>query len=136
MSRTLVAEAIAEITEAPVTTARVTATKTTTRTTADRRLNPRQKAGLAALVTVFGDQEQKLNGTLVNAGDGGAQLRIDARIAPSTLVKIEYSDSFLLGEVVYCQSEGSEWLAGIKVEHALFGLAALAEAIRENWREA
>ena len=39
---------------------------------------------------------------------------------------IEYDDNRLLGEVVYCEKQTSGWLVGIRVEHALLGLATLA----------
>jgi hypothetical protein len=31
---------------------------------------------------------------------------------------------------VYCQQEQSGWLAGVKIEHGLFELTALADAMR------
>jgi hypothetical protein len=94
----------------------------------EHRRSERFKVGCAAVVTVFGGET--LQGTLTNVGEGGAQLRLNQRVPPSSLLKIEYGDCILMGEVVYCQAEGSSCLVGIKVEHALFGLAALAIAMR------
>jgi hypothetical protein len=47
------------------------------------------------------------------------------------VVRIEYNDNLLLGEVVYCQREQAGWLVGTHAEHALFGLTALARALSE-----
>ena len=102
--------------------------------TTERRQNERHNVGCAATVTVFGMDDPVLFGTINNVGEGGAQLIVGRRIAPSSLVKIEYGDSFLLGEVIYCQQDDSGWLAGLRIEHGLFGLTALAAAVRESWR--
>jgi hypothetical protein len=89
--------------------------------------------GRDAFVTVFGTEERWLHGTLNNIAEGGAQLTTDQHVPPSSLVKVEYEDDFLLGEVVYCQAEGSNWRVGVQVEHGLFGLSALAAALQETW---
>lgn len=85
------------------------------------------------MVTLFGTSERVLYGTLNNVAEGGTQLTLDQPVTPSSLVKIEYADNFLLGEVIYCQAEGSGWLVGVRVEHGLFGLSALATALQESW---
>jgi PilZ domain len=105
-----------------------------TTTTAERRQNLRHRVGCDATVTVFGMGDPVFEAVLNNVGEGGAQLTLDRSVAPSSLVKIEYSDNFLLGEVVYCRKENSAWLVGVKLEHGLFGLTALASAIRESWK--
>jgi hypothetical protein len=99
----------------------------------ERKQVTRQRSGSDALVTVFGTEEQVLHGTLSKVGEDGAQLKLDQRVPPSSLVKIEYADSFLLGEIVYCRPQGQDWIARVKVEHGLFRLSALAADIRENW---
>jgi hypothetical protein len=48
------------------------------------------------------------------------------------LVTIDYDDNRLLGEVVYCQKEQANWLVGVRVEHALLGLAVLASLGERN----
>ena len=99
----------------------------------ERRQVPKPRTSIDALVTVFGDQEMMLRATLSKVGDDRAQLQLDQRVTPSSLVKIEYADSFLLGEIVTCQPQGQGWIAAVRVEHGLFGLTALTESIRENW---
>jgi hypothetical protein len=57
-------------------------------------------------------------------------LRLGQRVPPGTALRIDLPDSMLLGEVIYCRAEGEDWYAGIELEHALFSLNELAEALR------
>jgi hypothetical protein len=65
-----------------------------------------------------------------NVSEGGTQIWLDQTLPASTLVKIEYDDNLLLGEVIYCRREQSGWLVGVKIEHGLFELTALAAAMQ------
>jgi hypothetical protein len=71
-----------------------------------------------------------LQGEIRNVSEGGTQILLDEPLPPPTLVRIEYDDNLLLGEVVYCRQEQSGWLVGVRVEHGLFGLTALAVAMQ------
>jgi hypothetical protein len=114
-----------------------------TAVTSDRRQTDRYRVRCNSVITVFesdhnaGDNtrvEQSFQGTLVNVSDGGAQLSLDRSVPLSSLVKIECTDFLLLGEAVYCQEEAGNWQVGVHVEHGLYGLKALAEAIQNSWR--
>jgi hypothetical protein len=97
-----------------------------------RRQNVRPKFDSNAVVTVFG-VDIPFDGWLINAGDCGAQLQLDRSVPVYSLVKIECPDFFLLGDVVECRPEGDHWIVRVSVEHGLYGLKALADAIRESW---
>ena len=92
----------------------------------DQRRTSRQKLNQSAIVTVG---SRVLVGELRNVSAGGTQLRLGEPLPASMLIKVEYDDNLLLGEVVYCQQEESHWLIGLRIEHGLFGLKALAEAM-------
>ena len=96
----------------------------------DQRQAERRQITHQAIVSLVGAPSQVLQGTIRNLSEGGTQIRLDEPLLPSTLVKIEYEDNLLLGEVIYCQQEQSGWLVGIKIEHGLFELTALAAALR------
>jgi len=100
----------------------------------DRAPDPRQaerrQISHPAIVSVVGPTGQVLHGMIRNVSEGGTQIQLDQPLAPSTLVKIEYEDNLLLGEVIYCQQEKFGWLAGVRIEHGLFGLTALATAMQ------
>ena len=96
----------------------------------EQRQTERHQLSYPAIVSVVGTSNQVLHGMTRNVSEGGTQIRLDEPLPPSTLVKIEYEDNLLLGEVIYCQQEQSGWLAGVRIEHGLFGLTALATAMR------
>ena len=104
----------------------------------DRRLDPdpdqrqaeRRQISHPAIVSVAGTLDQVLHGMIRNVSEGGTQIRLDQPLPPSTLVKIEYDDNLLLGEAIYCQRDQSGWLVGVKIEHGLFDLTALATAMQ------
>jgi hypothetical protein len=109
-----------------------TAEKSTTTTSIDRRQSDRLKVETNAELTIL-STDVSVRGWLVNVSDGGAQIRVDRSVPVSELVKIECTDFFLLGEVVYCEADRDQWMLGVNVEHGMYGLKALAEAIRRSW---
>jgi len=96
----------------------------------DRPVNQRQterhELSRPASVSVLGGTSQIFHGQVRNVSEGGTQLLLDQPIRYASLVTIDYEDNRLLGEVIYCQKEQANWLVGVRVEHALLGLAALA----------
>ena len=92
----------------------------------DLRQSQRHQFIRSAIVSVFGSTSLVLHGAILNLSEGGAQIRLDQPLRYASLVRVDYNDNFLLGEVVYCQREQAGWLVGIRVEHALLGLTALA----------
>jgi len=73
---------------------------------------------------------QVLQGEVRNVSKGGTQLHLDQPLAIGSLLKVEYDNNLLLGEVIYCLQEKPVWVVGIRIEHLLSGLAALDEAMR------
>ena len=99
-------------------------------TLVDQRQTERHALSQSALVTVVGTPNEVLQGEIRDISEGGTQIWLDAPLPVYTLVRIEYDDNLLLGEVVYSQQEPSGWLIGLRIEHGLFGLTALADAMR------
>ncbi len=98
----------------------------------DQRQTQRHQVSQSAIVSVLGTASQVLQGEIRNVSKGGTQLQLDQPLASGSLVKVEYNNSLLLGEVVYCQQEQAGWVVGLRIEHTLSGLAALAEAMRDS----
>jgi hypothetical protein len=85
-----------------------------------------------AKVSVLGTDGQT-QGEIRNVSKGGTQLQLNQPLRPGSLLRIEYDNHLLLGEVVYCSQEQSGWVMGIRVEHSLSGLKALSDAMRGPW---
>ena len=81
-------------------------------------------------MSVLGTASQILRGEIRNVSKSGTQLQIDQPIGPGSLLRIEYDNNLLLGEVIYCQQQHTGWLVGLRIEHALSGLTALDDAMR------
>jgi len=97
----------------------------------DQRSAERHDLSGAALVSVVGTTGPVHPGQIRNLSKGGTQIWLQQPLPAFTLVRVEHDDSLLLGEVVYCRQEQSGWLLGLRIEHGLFGLTALAGAMRE-----
>jgi len=96
----------------------------------DQRQTERQELSQFAIVSVVGTPAGVLQGEIRNLSQGGTQIRLGEPLPPFALVRIEYDDNLLLGEVIYCRQEQCGWLVGLRVEHGLFGLTALADAMQ------
>jgi hypothetical protein len=96
----------------------------------DQRQSQRHELSQSAVVTTLGTTPQVLEGEIRNVSKGGTQLHLGERLATSSLVRVDYDNNLILGEVVYCQQVETGWIAGLRIEHTLSGLTALAEAMR------
>ncbi|MDP8990090.1 MAG: PilZ domain-containing protein [Acidobacteriota bacterium] len=91
----------------------------------DQRQTQRREINQPAIVTVLGTAGQIFHGEVRNVSEGGTQILLGQPVGYGSLVTIDHDDNRLLGEVVYCQKEQAGWLVGVRIEHALFGLATL-----------
>ena len=101
----------------------------------DRKLEQRQterrEISYPAKITLLGTTPEILHGMVRNISEGGTQIRLDQPLPPPTLVKIEYEDNLLLGEVIYCEETQSGWLVGVRIEHGLFALTNIATVMQK-----
>ena len=95
----------------------------------DQRKAEGREVHQGATVSVLGTTTPVIRCEIQNISEKGVQIWADQPLHYASLVRIEYDDSLILGEVVYCKPEQAGWLAGIHAEHALFGLTALARAL-------
>jgi hypothetical protein len=97
----------------------------------EQRQAHRPQFSQSAIVSALGTASQVFQGEIRNVSSGGTQLQIGQPVGPSSLLKIEYDNNLLLGEVVYCQRGEAGWIVGIRIEHVLSGLTALADALHD-----
>jgi hypothetical protein len=99
----------------------------------NQKQEQRYRLDRSATVKVLGIASEMLHGEIRSIGKkGGTQVLLDQPLRCASLVAIDYDDNRLLGEVVYSVEKGAGWLVGIRVEHALFGLATLASLGKLN----
>jgi hypothetical protein len=111
----------------------VVAAPTTIDQQPDQRQDQRRQLSQSAVVSVLGTASQVLQGEIRNVSQGGTQLQLHQPLVTGSLLRIEFDNNLILGEVVYCRQEQTVWVAGIRIEHALSALTALADAMSGRW---
>jgi hypothetical protein len=96
----------------------------------NQRREPRFQADQQVRVTVYGPPDLHLTAIVKNVSGRGMGIEVDGPIATGTALKIDLDDAILLGEVIYARDQGTSFYLGVELEHALYGLAELAKAVR------
>jgi predicted acetyltransferase len=52
-------------------------------------------------------------------------------VAPGTALKMEFEDSMVLGEAVYCNGDHGSYLLGVQLDQMLCGLLELRHRLQE-----
>ncbi len=105
----------------------------------DHRQTPRFAVNQPVSLVVLTGQEHELTGHVVNISQSGLRLLVRQPVAAGAAVKVEYEDTLLLGEAVYCYPAGDQFAVGLALEQALYGtgeLAILADRLLGECRNA
>jgi hypothetical protein len=97
----------------------------------EQRRAPRFSIDQAVAVTVLGPREQRHAGKVKNASARGLALEMPAPVPPGTALKIEFDDSVVLGEAVYCRRDPESHLIGVELDQILCGLTELGRKLQE-----
>jgi hypothetical protein len=95
-----------------------------------RRQEPRFELDQPVTVKNLQQPEALILGRLVNFSAQGTRVILEQELHPGTLVRVEWGGTILLGEVVYCQPQGSEFAAGIELEDALYDSEGFLAMVR------
>ena len=96
----------------------------------NQRRETRLQTNQPVQITVFGQPEIRLQARIQNVSGRGLGLELERPLKTGSALKIELEDAILLGEVIYCRDQGTSHYVGVELEHALWGLAELATALR------
>lgn len=97
----------------------------------EQRRGPRFSTDQPVEVTIFGIEETRYCGRIINASRRGLAIELPEEIVPGTALKIEIDDSMVLGEAVYCRNAGMVHLVGVELDQVLCGLAELGRKLQE-----
>jgi len=75
---------------------------------------------ISVLVTCLTDSTPPLKGRLANLSAHGLSVILKSELPAGTLLKVEWGGTEFVGELVYCQSYGSEFLLGLNVETPVY----------------
>lgn len=99
----------------------------------ERRAAVRVDMDRPASLTVLDDSDAAaIPGRIVNASGAGLGLDLEAPVAPGAAARVDCGESLFLGEVKYCRAQGAGFQAGVRVDHAIYGLASLARELMEE----
>jgi len=96
----------------------------------EQRREPRFTADQVVSVTILGDPEIHRTATVKNASGRGLGLEMAFPVGIGAPLKIHLPDAVFLGEAMYCRGQNASYFVGVELEHALFGLGELCEALR------
>jgi hypothetical protein len=89
----------------------------------NKRNRVRFKTDLTVKVTCLTPPGTSTKGRLANLSAHGLSLILRHELAAGSAVKVEWDNAYFVGELVYCQPYGDEFLAGLEVEDSVYDTA-------------
>jgi hypothetical protein len=97
----------------------------------DNRREPRFEADQVVGISVLAECEAQLEARVKNASGRGLAIETSGPILPGTALKIEFKDTVVLGEAVYCRDGKGSYLVGVELDQVLCGLTELGKKLQE-----
>jgi hypothetical protein len=97
----------------------------------DQRREPRFATNQSVVVTVLGEHARRETAVVKNASARGLAIEVPGPIAPGTALKIEFEDSTVLGEAVYCGGGPDSHLVGVELDQVICSLTQLGRKLQE-----
>ncbi|MEZ5351179.1 MAG: PilZ domain-containing protein [Bryobacteraceae bacterium] len=92
----------------------------------EQRREPRMGLDQAVAIGELSEDGVRMRlGWVVDLSGRGAAVRMEDPMSPGTLVRMQWDDTLLLGEVCYCVAEGDRYRVGLELRHSLTHLAEL-----------
>jgi hypothetical protein len=89
----------------------------------NRRNRTRFKTDLTVNISSPDLQKGSCKARLADLSVHGLSLILKEQLPSSSLVKVEWGTVTFMGELVYCQPHGQEYLIGLKVEDSVYETA-------------
>jgi hypothetical protein len=86
----------------------------------NRRSRVRFMSDICVHVTCLTDPAPPLKGRLANLSAHGLSVILKSELPAGSLLKVEWGSTEFVGELVYCQPYGSEFLMGLNVENPVY----------------
>jgi len=95
----------------------------------DQRRESRFTTDQPIIVTVLDEPEIRLHARVRNASGRGLGLITPLPVQPGAAIRIELDDCIMLGEAIYCRSDGEGHFVGIELDQVLVGLTELGKRL-------
>jgi hypothetical protein len=97
-----------------------------------RRREPRFEIDQLVTITNLDRPDRPIGGRIANFSASGTRLVMQEELNRGTMVKVEWGTTVLLGEIIYCCRQGSEFAVGLELEDALYEKEEVA-SINQFW---
>ncbi|HTS62418.1 MAG TPA: PilZ domain-containing protein [Candidatus Acidoferrales bacterium] len=97
----------------------------------DHRRFKRHAGNQPASITLCGEEEILIPGQIRNVSGEGMGIEVGQPVHSGTPLRIEVSNSVLLGKAVYCRSHGARFYIGVRLDEPLRTLVAMSKALEE-----
>jgi hypothetical protein len=77
------------------------------------------------VVTLLDGREVRRRAQVTNASAWGVGIEMRCPVAPGALLRIEFGESVVLGEVAHCREAAGSYYVGVKLDQALKSVADL-----------
>ena len=98
----------------------------------DRRLRERLLLNLEARVMNLSCEGRLEEGQLVDVSEAGVCVRLLAPLAAGDVVRVDFSEGTLFGQIVHVTAEGSRFRTGIEVFEVLLANSDLSRLIQRT----
>ena len=95
----------------------------------DRRIDTRFPADLQVRISDLNDGAEPVEGTLLNISESGICVHLPVLKPSGLLVKLEFADTVLYGEIAYSFEENGEFRTGVAVERVLVRASDLSNIL-------
>ncbi len=86
----------------------------------NRRSRVRFLTDIPVQVTCLTPPGTPIKGRLANLSAHGLSVIVGRELPAASSIKVEWGDTQFIGELVYCQPHGKEFLAGLNVETPVY----------------
>jgi hypothetical protein len=81
------------------------------------------------VVTVLDGREIRRTSQVTNASAWGIALEMRCAVTPGALMRIEFPEALVMGQVVHCREAAGSYYVGVKLDQALKSVSGLAGAL-------
>ncbi len=89
----------------------------------NRRSRTRFKTDLTAIITCSDSPGVQTKARLADLSVHGISLIVGNELNIGSAAKVEWGNAMFVGELIYCQPHGNEFLVGLKVEEPVYETA-------------
>lgn len=101
----------------------------------EKRAGPRFPVDKVVFVTPLDGGSAQFQARMQDLSGTGMRLLLPLPVSSGTLLKVEWDDTLLLGEVCYCDPADGGFAAGLELQHALLQTGELARLSRRLLHE-